>query len=67
MIVRDVLKQNLGKWCKVVVTDGFILGEGYATKDWINDSKPYLDDKVVKMERGRSTAHFRQILIITIE
>lgn len=67
MTTRDALKQNLNKWCKVVMTDGFILGEGYASESWINESTPYMDDEVVKIERGRSSIHFRQSIVIVIK
>lgn len=67
MTVREALKKNLGKWCRVVMEGGFILNEGHATEDWIGQSAPYLDDTVVKMERGRSTTHFKQILVIIIK
>lgn len=67
MIVRDVLKQNLGKWCKVVTTDGFILAKGYVSETWTAEAKPYLDDEVLKVEKGRSVALFRAEIVITIK
>lgn len=67
MTARDVLKQNLGKWCKVVMSDGLIIFNARVAENLINLPLKYLDEEVLKVEKGRSAAHSRAEIIILIK
>lgn len=67
MTARDALKQNLGKWCKIVMSDGYILFNARAAENLIGLPLKHLDDEVLKVEKGRSAAYSRAEVIILIK